>query len=85
MPHVANASRYRQELLPSSLNNTTPPSHSPLLIANNTLPHTPVVHTSKMATLSKMSRANNMQLFHMLPKNGLYYEFWVRFACNTTR
>ncbi|KAL2285031.1 hypothetical protein FJTKL_08555 [Diaporthe vaccinii] len=29
-----------------------------------------------MATLSKMSRANNMQLFHMLPKNGLYYEFW---------
>lgn len=32
-----------------------------------------------MATVSKMSRAHNMQLFGMLPKNGLYYEFWVSF------
>lgn len=38
-----------------------------------------------MATLSKMSRAHNMQLFGMLPKNGLYYEFWVRFDCNPSR
>ncbi|KAK7718452.1 hypothetical protein SLS64_002407 [Diaporthe eres] len=36
-----------------------------------------------MATLSKMSRANNMQLFHMLPKNGLYYEFWYDDDANT--
>lgn len=69
LPHVTNASRH-QELLPPSLNNNT-------IVITLPTTHHKGTHTVKMATPSKMSRANNMQLFHMLPKNGLYYEFWV--------
>lgn len=40
-----------------------------------------------MAKLSKMSRDNNMQMFGMLPKYGMYYEFWVSFdnPCSVQR
>lgn len=56
---------------------TVPPSHSPFLIAKTSLPQNAVVHTAKMAMLSKMTRSHNMQMFSRLPKNGMYYEFWV--------
>lgn len=32
---------------------------------------------SNRAAPSKMNRALSMQMFNRLPKNGLYYDFWV--------